>query len=284
MRAKALLFAGLMAWTNAADAQRPQRIVSMNLCTDQLLMRLVEPERIASISFLSFEPGETPAELQPILKQLRQNRGLAEQVLMLKPDLILAGQYSTLTTTPLLQKLGYKVVLFSPDNSFGDMRANIRKLGEAVGEQARAEKMIADFDRDLAALRAGLPSGPMPVYADIGVNNWMAGRGTLSTEVANAGGFRTLGETVGYDGYRSIPLEQLVRHAPDLISSSSGYANPPSMATQALGHPLIRDMIAKSQTIELASRYTTCANPSSLDAVRLLVEARKAVDAKKAAR
>ena len=39
------------ATTEAADAQqRPQRIVSMTLCTDELLMRIVDPFRIASIT------------------------------------------------------------------------------------------------------------------------------------------------------------------------------------------------------------------------------------------
>jgi iron complex transport system substrate-binding protein len=48
-----LLFLGVVLSVSAADAQqRPQRIVSMNLCTDELLMRMVDPSRIAAITHL----------------------------------------------------------------------------------------------------------------------------------------------------------------------------------------------------------------------------------------
>lgn len=213
---------------------------------------------------------------------MKPNRGSAEEIVALKPDLVLAGTYSTLTTTPLLRRVGANVLLIDAENSFDDMRANLRKLGAAVGEPARAETVIAAFDAELAALQARIPAGETPVYAQISTNNWIAGDGTLDAAIANAGGFRTLGQALGYSGFRNIPLEALIQTNPALISTATPYSNPPAMATLALMHPLLRRMTRDTPTLDLPTRYTECATPDTLVAVRMLIDAREALAAESA--
>ncbi len=271
------LLSGACLVTSAADAQvRPQRIVSMNLCTDELLIRLVEPARIASVTYLSQQRVNAPLGLSGITSKLKVNHGLAEEVLMSKPDLVLAGAFSTTPATAMLQRLGVRVIKFDPENTFDDMRANIRKMGAAVGEPSRAEQLIADFDRRLAELRSQIPPGEPPVFADIGVNNYVAGADTLYTHVVHAGGYRTLGEALGFSGYRNVSLEQVLRVRPGLISTYTPWTTPPSLSTMALRHPALREMVARTPQITIPERYTTCGAPSVLGAVELLVEARKA--------
>lgn len=271
-----VLFGAMSVPAPSADAQaRPQRIVSMNLCTDELLMRLVEPARIASITYLSQQSLNAPLGLSDITRQLKSNRGLAEEVLMLKPDLVLAGAYSTTTATGILERLGVRVIRFQPEASFEDMRANIRKMGAMVGESARAEELITAFDRRLADLRAQLPPGPPPVFADIGVNNYVSGSDTLYAEVVHAGGYLTLGEALGFSGYRNISLEQILGVRPGLLSADTPWTDPPSISTMALRHPALREMAARTPRISIPERYTTCGAPSVLGAVQLLVEARR---------
>jgi iron complex transport system substrate-binding protein len=195
---------------------------------------------------------------------------------MADPDLVVGGGYSTIATIALLRKLGLNIVTFDPETNFDDMRANIRKMGEAVGEPERAEQVIADFDARLAELQAQLPPGEKPIFADIGVNNFMSGRDTLFARVVNAGGWRTLGETLGYRDYTNIPLEQLLQTKPDLVSTATPWSNPPSMSTQNLRHPALRELVERTPHITIPERYTTCGAPSVLGAVELLVEARKA--------
>ncbi len=272
-----LLACGASVSPATADtAMRPQRIVSLNACTDQLLLRLVEPERILSLTFLSYEKEALPPEFRPLLKSFKPNHGLAEEVLTMQPDLVVTGTYSSKFTTTLLRRLGRNVVEFAPDNSFDEMYAGILRMGDAVGEPERAEKLVADFRSRLASLRAQIPPGETPVYADIDVNFWMPGKDTLYTQVVNAGGFRTAGEVVGYSGYQPIPLEQLIRIEPEVVSTTSTYESPPSMATQNLRHPLLRRMAANAKaTLNIPGRYVVCATPETLDLVQTLVETRK---------
>lgn len=267
--------------TNAADAEtRPQRIVSMNLCTDELLMRIVDPSRIASITYLSQQPINAPLGLGPIASKLKVNHGLAEEVLMQEPDLILAGRFAATTAVGLLRKLGYPIIIFDPELTLDDMRTNIRKLGEAVGESARAEQVIADFETRLSELQAQIPPGEKPVFADIGVNNFVAGENTLYTHIVNAGGYRTLGQALGFDGFRNVPLEEVLLIEPALMSTATPWTNPPSMSTLALGHPALRAMVKQIPQVAIPERYTTCGAPSALGAVEILVNARKAAEAR----
>lgn len=280
-----LLLSGLTLSPAAADAQeRPQRIVSMNLCTDELLLRIVDPARIASITYLSQQPVNAPLGLERVTSRLKANHGLAEEVIMLEPDLVLAGTFTTLTATALLRKLGYNVVTFDAEASFDDMRANIRKLGAAVGEPERAEQVIAGFDARLAELQAEIPAGEKPIFADIGVNNFVAGSDTLYTHVVNAGGYRTLGEALGFSGFRNVSLEQILSVRPGLISTATPWTDPPSISTIALRHPALRALVERTPRIAIPERYTTCGAPSALGAVELLVEARKAAAEKTADR
>ena len=257
-----------------AHAQ-PQRIVSMNLCTDELLMRIVDPARIAAITHLSQQPVNAPLGLDAIASKLAVNHGLAEEVIALKPDLILAGSFTTSTATALLRRLGYTVLIFEPENSFDDMRANIRKLAAATGDTAKAEQIIADFDTRLAALQARIPDDRRPIFADIGVNNYITGDNTLYAEVVNGAGYRTLGQALGFSGYRTVALEQILTVRPALMSTATPWTSPPSLSTMALGHPALRAVTARTPHVEIPERYTTCGAPSLLGAIEILVEARE---------
>jgi iron complex transport system substrate-binding protein len=263
-----------------ADAQRPaskrpQRIVSMNLCTDELLMRLVEPSRIASITNLSQQAVNEPLGLNHISSKLKVNHGLAEEILLAEPDLIVAGSFTTSTAVSLLRKLGHEVVTFDPENNLEDMRANVRKMGRLVGEEVRAEQVVAGFDAKLKALQAQLPPGETPVFADIAVNNFIAGKDTFYAEVVNAGGWRTIGQALGYSGFRNVSLEELLKVRPALISTATPWTNPPSMSTLALRHPALQRLVDQTPNVVIPERFTTCGTPAVMGAIELLVAERK---------
>jgi iron complex transport system substrate-binding protein len=259
---------------------KPQRIVSMNLCTDELLMRLVDPSRIASISYLSRQPVNAPLGLGHIASKLPANHGLAEEILAHEPDLVLTGAYSATAAAAMLRRLGVPVLTFTPETDFDDMRANIRKLGAAVGEPGRAERVISDFNDRLAELQARLPKTDAnvatPIFSSIGVNNYIAGRDTLYANIVNAGGYRTLGEALGFSGYRNVSLEQILQVEPALLSTATPWTTPPSLSTLGLSHPALRALKSGTPGITIPERYITCGAPSVLGAVELLVETRLA--------
>ena len=268
-----LLLSGLAVSPAAADAPRPQRIVSMNQCTDLLLLMLVKPDRIASISFVSRQPQWTPPEFATEIAHLPINHGGAEKILTLRPDLVVTASFSETQTVKTLRRLGYPVAEFDAENSFQDIRANIRKMGALVGETARADQIVAAFDARLAHIKAQAPKHG-GVFADVGVNGWMSGGGTLMAEAANAAGYQTLGQKLGVQGFANLSLEQIIAAHPDVVAMSNAWTHPPSEATDALRHPAFKALSETATFVDIPDRLTVCGSPDILDAVDMIAHAR----------
>jgi iron complex transport system substrate-binding protein len=255
----------------APPADRPQRIVSLNLCTDQLLMQLVERERIRAVSYLAHDPASSALAGQARL--IPATIGVAEEVIALDPDLVLAGTFSTRATVSILRRLGFEVVEFDPEYGFADIAANIRKLAQAVGEVERGEAMVRAMEAELARIPPPLPGKP-PVYADYNANGYTSGEGALITQVANVAGFRTLGQELGIVGTRAVALEQLLVAGPELIDIGE-QGDDPALATEIYRHPALRRLFHEQASIALDRRDIECGSPLTLRAVRKLVAARQ---------
>lgn len=259
---------------HAPPQARPARVVSLNLCTDQLVLLLADPDRIAAVSHLAASPPDAPAEIVARARNTRTVRGLAEEVMPLKPDLVVAGVYAARPTVELLRRLGVPVVDFEPESDFDDMRANIRRMGEALGERERAEAMVRELDRRLAALPGRADTGKAPLYARIGANGFVAGRDTLADAISSAAGYRTLGEAVGFSGYRMVSVEALGTSRPDLLTLSTQWTRPPSLATGFLNHPLLRRLSVATPRVDIPDPWWTCGGPFAVAAAERLASHR----------
>jgi iron complex transport system substrate-binding protein len=247
---------------------KPQRIVSLNLCTDQLLMLLVEPERIAGVTYLASQPDASP--MAENARDLPVTHGVAEEVIARKPDLVVAGVYTTRTTVAILRRLGFKVVEFEPETSIADIPRHIRQMGRAVGEPQRAEEVIETFERDLAAVEAGSASGRRPVFTDYGANGFTSGAGTLEEDVARAAGYDLLGAKLGIQGSANVPLETLLTSSVDVITLSHPTSGFPALAEERLRHPALQRYVQARTVIDIPPPLWDCGTPYTLEAVRRL--------------
>ncbi len=268
----AAALAAALAWA-AAAAPAPQRIVSLNLCIDQLLIDLVARERIASVTHLAHDPLYSPRAAD--FAGIPANHGLAEEVLALEPDLVLTGPFSRPSTTALLRRLGYRVVEVPVAATLAEVRSQIRELAALVGAEARGAAMIADMDRRLAALPPRRDPAPDAlIYA---TNGLTGGAGTLADEVRAFAGIDNTARALGIEGWRLLDLETLVVGRPDFLVVGDLAAIPPSLGRQLLRHPaLARPGLRR---IELSSSHWVCAGPAVLAAVESLADARLAATA-----
>src|ERR1700722_17184689 len=92
----------LLVLCGPAIAAPPQHIMSLTVCTDELLMDLAAPGQIASISYLSRE--KAALKLWPQAASVPVNHNTAEEVLALKPDLVLTLPYASTGLRALLEK------------------------------------------------------------------------------------------------------------------------------------------------------------------------------------
>ncbi len=248
-------------------AEKPSRIVSLNLCTDQILLDLVPRERIAGLSFLATDPMMSPIPEQAA--GIPAIRGTAEEVLALDPDLILVGQFSTPATVDLLQRMGRRVVKVPMASSFDGVRESVRIMADAAGVPARGVEMIAEFDRRLAAARA--PAGSSQTAVALQVGSIVSGRGSIMDEVLSAAGYTNTAtpEILGRGG--RLALETLLTEPPDLIVLANTAADFRTVLADNLRHPAFRQLLAARPSLQLPMPLWLCGTPRIIEAVERLV-------------
>ncbi len=245
----------------------PENVVSLNICTDQLLMLLGQPEQIGSVTFLARDP--VLSALADAAGAYPINHGLAEEVIRARPDLVLASQYAARTTVLLLERLGYRVALIPPAFTVEQIRANLKQVGELLGQRARAGELITALDAELAEL-AGAETGSHGVFTDYEVNSVVAGQGSLLASLAHQAGYELLGERLGIQGAGQISLETLLLAQPDLIELGHAWNESPSLASETLRHPALATMLAHTPSVSIPDAWWQCGLPVSLNVVALL--------------
>ena len=231
------------------------RVVSLNLCTDQMLV-LLAPEKIAALSPLARDPSlsyvaEKAAHLPTV-------RASAEAVLRLHPDLVLAAPYGAQTTLALLAQERIPQLRITLPRDFAGIRRMTRLLAVTLGVPERGEALIAAMDAKLAAL----PRPEHPARALVWEpRGFTAGPGTLMDAVLRAAGLDNAS-----DG-RSVSVEALLRRPPDLLVVPTDPAYP-SLATELLDHPALAHLRRRAIPPVLA----ICAGPFNAEAAAMLVQ------------
>ncbi|WP_173012439.1 ABC transporter substrate-binding protein [Niveispirillum sp. SYP-B3756] len=249
----------------------PSRIVSLNLCTDQLLLTLAPRERIAGLSFLAADPSLSALAAEaaglPLL------RGQAEEVLPLRPDLVLAGQYTARPTVALLRAHGIKVVEVGLTADFTAIRQQIRSVAAALGTVERGEAVIAAMDSTLDQARPPPGQARLRVLA-LAPGAFTAGSGTLSDSAMQAAGMENYAATKGLAGYGYLPLESIAADPPDLLLMDRDEGQAPSLNGQLLNHPALTHAVPVTRRPTVPARLWTCGGPFTAEAVRRLAAAR----------
>ena len=246
------------------NTHQPQRIISLNLCTDQIVMMLVPRRRIMAVTRLSQQSGMSV--MARVAQTLPTTNGQAEQVFMLKPDLVLAGTYSTHATTALLRKLKRHVVVVPPATSFQDIFRNVEIIGRAVGEKRRAAKLIAGLQHGLRKLTLD-QNARLPLAALYFARGYSAGQNTLANAVVRKGGMQTLGDKLKFRGTGKLSLERLILSRPAALIFGHRKFRGEAMAYDVFRHPAMRHLKANTRYISLADALTICGTPETLKAV-----------------
>ena len=273
--ALALCWAGaVMAETPAPETARdmPSRVVSINLCTDQLAMLLAAPGQLVSVSHLAADP--LSSAMVEEAKAYPQNRGQAEQVYLMRPDLVLAGTYTAQATVELLRRLGVPVVQVPPADSLAQVAEQMRVVGDALGRPEAGEAMASDFERQIGELTV---SGEKATAAMYYPNGYTAGAGTLSDEILSLTGFRNVAGEAGLTGGGILPLERLVMAGPQMIVTSTPYPGA-SRSEEILVHPALDAIRGGAAQARMSDADWVCGTPHLLRAVKGMAEARAALE------
>lgn len=250
----------------------PSRVVSMNLCTDQMAMLLAAPGQLIAVSDIATDPRVS--SMADTAGRYHRHHGRAEEVHALDPDLVLAGRYTARAPVQMLQRLGIRVETFDIAGSLDDVRANLARMGELLGQRTRAAALIARFDADLAALSSD--DNPRIRAAMYAANGYTTGRNSLSAEILAAAGLYNIAPDLGFPHGGAMPLEVLAMAAPQAIVTAQPYPGA-SRAEEILAHPVLRRLRADTPVATMSDADWVCETPHVLRAIAELTKVRRAI-------
>lgn len=261
-----ILLLGLLVLGPAALAG--PRVVSMNLCADELVLRLADRAQIAAVSFLARD--RRISSVADLAQGIALTRGQAEDIVSLAPDLVIAGRYTTRMTVALLRGLDLPVMELDVPVTLDAVEAQIREVAAALGQGARGEAMIADMRAGLQAI----PPRTRPLRALVlRPNGVTSGAGSLVDTLLTRAGLINLGADPALAGYTALPLELVASLRPDILVMDLEPMAAPALAEAVLHHPVLAHLPFEMRVIGVPNRLWTCAGPGMVEAVRLLAGA-----------
>lgn len=237
----------------------PARVVSMNLCTDQLAMMLAAPGQLISVSDLAQDPRMSP--MAETAAGFRPNHGRAEEIYLMRPDLVIAGAYASGPTVAMLRRLGIRVEVLQPADSIAAIRDQIVTMGTLLEQQQTARQVLDDFDSGLAQVTAKADRGRAALYYANGITS---GRDTLAGVILAAAGYRNIAQDYGIAGTSALPLEVLVMSSPDRLITGAKWPGQ-SRSESILDHPVL-DRLTPSM-VEVTDADWVCGTPFVLRAI-----------------
>ncbi|QRM28843.1 ABC transporter substrate-binding protein [Microvirga sp. VF16] len=261
-----LLLGLTLAIVGPAQAQsKPERVASLNLCTDQLLLALADRSQIASLSRLARDPSM--AFLSDQAAGIPLNDSSAEATLFSRPDLVLAGTYGQQDQVALLRRQGLDVLSLGPWAGLEDGRGQIRTLARRLGHPDRGEALIARIDAALERAKEIVkPKRSILVYERGG---WVIAPHSPLSEILVHMGFR-LHEALDPAQGGVARLEAIVTTPPDFMLVDAASRQAVDNGTALFAHPALAESVPLDRRLALPSKLTICGGASTPVAIDTL--------------
>ena len=197
--------------------RQPQRIVSLTLATDEILLSLVDTARVRGVTYLAGDSMWT--NVSEIARRVEHTvQSDPEQIIALEPDLVLAATYNNPDHVKLLRDAGIPVVVVALFDSVGQVADNIRFVAHLTGDEERAEELIGAMEARLAAIETQVAKAETKprvlFYTAFGSS---AGKGSTFSDIVQRAGGINLGDEALDGPFGEISLEKIVELNPDVI-------------------------------------------------------------------
>lgn len=264
------ILAGILGCVPIARAQPLPRVMSVNVCTDQLLLLLAAPGQIAGITPLARDCWN--AVLCGQARQVPVLRPTAENVVTAHPDVVLGESYTAAVALQVARDRGARVLVLPPAQALADIPDQIMVVARAIGATARGRELAGAFTSRLAALSVG--RGPIdPTAAIYAANGFVTRAGSLPDDVLAHAGLRNYATVMAQQTSARLSMEMLIAHPPGLlVLDRSGQGT--SLAQSMLDHPALKQAFAGPHRLDLPARLWLCGLPQTLDSIAMLRAAR----------
>ncbi|MCP5397257.1 MAG: ABC transporter substrate-binding protein [Sphingomonadaceae bacterium] len=237
-------------------------IVSLNPCSDAILAEVADPAQILAISHYSHDPRATSMDLATA-RRFAVTGGTVEEVLALRPDVVVASAFIDPAARLGFERLGLKVETLGMVGTVEESEAQIRQLAALAGHPERGEALIARIEAALSANRGEGETIPAVLWQPGGI---VPGEGQLVDGLMRNAGFASHSAARGMAQAEYLSLESLLAAPPEVLL----VAGQERMQT----HPAL-DAVPQMQRADYAPSLLYCGGPTIIRAAERLGEVRR---------
>ena len=201
--------------------EAPRRSASLTLMTDEILVDLVGPGRLAAVTPMADDPGisNVAGRVGPGPRRLALN---VERLLALAPDLVLLASWSDADSVRQLRDAGIAVYRIAAPRSVDAIKGTIAEVARLVGAQQQALELIRGMDETLARVRSRverLPPGQRLRVLDYDPSGTSFGRGSSWDDIVRRAGCLNAVAELPADAWGNVALsqEKLISLDPDIV-------------------------------------------------------------------
>ena len=260
--------------------QKPRRIVSLTLATDEITLALVGPERMLALTDYADEEGLS--NITTIAKAV-PNRvgGDAEAILALKPDLVISPDWWRVETAMTLRQMGIPVYMYKTPNNISTVKESILAIAEAVNEPQKGKELIFNMDAVLEDVRQRTQTiAPEAKKTAIWYSMMVAsGKGSHFEDICNYAHLNDGAALAGVKRGESLPKEALIRVNPDLLLmpnwTNKGKLDVAQVRREVENDPALQGVkaVQNHQLITVPDRYLYCISQYIVYGVRDIAQA-----------
>ncbi len=259
-------------------AQKPQRIVSLSLGTDEILLGLVAPERIAAVTYLAIDPGISSAaeQAKAVPVQIRDN---TEAVIGLQPDLVLIADWMKPELSQTLRDAGLAVYVYKTPYSIEEIKTVINELSKVVGEEAVGRSIVAQMEDTLAQVTTAIKDIPAERRQKVIALSFMGAfgcKGSLFDDMCRQAGVINGAAEAGLEKNMTLSKEQIVQADPDILLlpnwNYDGKKDVAGFKSSVQNDPALQTVKAVRQRrlLEIPDRHLYCVSQYAADGIREL--------------
>ena len=243
-------------------AQASPRVLSFDQCADQYVLALSPRKAIVG---LSTRADDADSRLRALARGLPRKRVDLETALAAEPQVVVRYWGGDPRLVRAVETRGVRVVTIEDAQNFQGVRANIRRVAQALERQGQGEALIAHMDARLAQA-AGAWGGASALY--LTPSGVTSGPGTLVDAILRAAGLRNA-ET--RPGFQTVSLEGLAMNPPGTLVL--GFFDTFQLAGDSWGpgrHRVLKRVVRDRAAASLPGALLGCPDWGAAEAVILL--------------
>ena len=261
-------------------ARKPERIVSVTLFTDEILVDLVDRRRLVAVTTFAQDPdvSNVASRVADIPNKVTLS---VEPILGLRPDLVFVSSWSEADKVKQLRDAGVAVFLVGSGLTVAEIQGKIREVARAVGEGERGESIVTAMLARIGAVAkvvATVPQDKRLRVLDYATWGSAQGAGSSWDEIVRSAGLVNVAASLQADQYGQVPLskEKLVELDPDiLILPGWVYGDPKGAGAfyrQVLEDPALKGMraIREKRSYQMPERLKSSVSQYLAEAVEFL--------------